>query len=137
MSELMKEAIELLNNTNEKFSKIADAMSDNVASEDFQKVNLVYSIAAQLNVNASQLAGEQKVYEGSCIVNNARATVTIGGFTVRGSVRFEIQQDGKWVKGHRCNSQYGQTFVTEDGTTIILTQEHIGRVTLPLVMDNN
>lgn len=61
MSELMKEAIELLNDTNEKFSKIADALSDNVASEDFQKVN------------------------------NAR----------------------------------------------ILTQEHIGRVTLPLVMDNN
>lgn len=63
-----------------------------------------------------------------------RAEVIIDGFAVRGNVQFEVMVDGNWIKGHRENSQYGQIFRGKE-TTFILTDEHRGRVSLPLVMD--
>lgn len=135
MSETMQKAINLLNETNKEFSQLSDTLSDTIASEDFSKVNLAYTIASQLNVYASQLSGEQKVYEGPCKVNNTRAEVVIDGFVIRGDVQFEVLMNDKWEKGHRTNSQYGQVFVSKTAGTVILHEAYTGRVTLPLVMD--
>lgn len=135
MSERMEQAIELLNKTSTQLSAIVDALSEHIAEEDFHKVNLAYTIASKLSVDASQLDGEPKVYEGPCEVNNRTATVTIDGFTIRGNIQFEIFVDDKWVKGHRCNSQYGQMFLTSEGSSVLLSESIKGRVTLPLVMD--
>lgn len=131
----MQEAIKLILDTNDELNRLSDILSDDIRNEDFEKVNLIYFLAAQLNVAASQLTGEAKTYEGACIVNNGRAEVIIDGFAVRGNVQFEVMVDGNWIKGHRENSQYGQIFRGKE-TTFILTNEYTGRVSLPLVMDN-
>ena len=103
----MQEATELIRKANEELNRLSDILSDDIRNEDFEKVNLIYFLAAQLNVAASQLTGEAKNYEGACIVENGRAEVVINGFAVRGKE-----------------------------TTFILTDDYKGRVTLPLVMDN-
>lgn len=135
MSKLVEEAVKVLTEASENMGRISDELSDNINTEDFEKVNLAYEIAAVLDVYQSQMSGEEKVYEGSCEVNNQRGEVVIDGFKVRGNIQFEIQIDGEWVKGHRVNSQYGQAFCSFEKGSYILTSDYLGRVTMPLKMD--
>lgn len=116
-------------------SLISDQFSVNISQEDFEKANLAYKSAAFLNVYASQMSGDEKVYEGLCQVDNGRAVVIINGFEVRDHIQFEIFADGKWLKGHRENTQYGQVFYSREGNSYILTSDYKGKVTLPLKMD--
>lgn len=135
MSELVNQAAVVLKEAAEKMRKISDQLSADIGQEDFEKVNLAYKSAAVLDVYASQMSGEEKVYEGFCQIDNGRAVVTIGGFEVRDNIQFEIWSDGKWIKGHRQNTQYGQAFYFEGGNSMILTSDYKGKVTLPLKMD--
>lgn len=134
MSQLLDEAIAILEDASKKLSKVSDEMSENIDKEDFDKVNLTYKAVAALDVYASQISGETKVYEGPCEVNNKLAEVIIQGFAVRDNIEFEIQVNGKWIKGHRQNSQYGQVFQAYQEGVYTLTSDYIGRVTLPLKM---
>lgn len=90
MSKLVEEATKVLKAAAVDMDRISDEMSDNISSEDFEKVNLAYETAAALDVYASQMSGEEKVYEGHCEVDNGRAEVIIDGFKVRGKIQFEI-----------------------------------------------
>lgn len=121
--------------TKRQMSLISDQFSVNISQEDFEKANLAYKSAAFLNVYASQMSGDEKVYEGLCQVDNGRAVVIINGFEVRDHIQFEIFADGKWLKGHRENTQYGQVFYSREGNSYILTSDYKGKVTLPLKMD--
>lgn len=135
MSKLVEEATKVLKAAAVDMDRISDEMSDNISSEDFEKVNLAYETAAALDVYASQMSGEEKVYEGHCEVDNGRAEVIIDGFKVRGKIQFEIMIDGEWVKGHRMNSQYGQVFYSQKKGSRIISPDDMGRVTMPLKMD--
>lgn len=131
-----EEAKLLLKNTSERICTLTDILADDSEKYDVPKLSLIYETAARLQVSSSQLEERTDVFEGPCIVNNKRATVTIGGYEIRGNIVFEIQKDGKWVKGHRYNSQYGQTFIDYDGTSTILNDAIQGRVTHPLKTDD-
>lgn len=131
-----QEAVDLLKKTNEEKNRISDAYSQKYTPEELEDVTKVYYAAAEINVLASQLASEEMVCEGPCKVDNVRSVVTVGGFTVRGKVQFEIEMNGEWIKGHRDNSQYGQVFVSAQGSAI-LSENIKGRVRLPLSMDEN
>lgn len=135
MSELVDKAAAVLKEAAEKMSDISDQFAVNISKEEFEKANLAYKSAALLNVYASQMSGEEKVYEGLCQIDNQRAVVTISGFEVRDNIQFEILSDGKWIKGHRENTQYGQVFYSREGNSYILTSDYMGKVTLPLKMD--
>lgn len=132
MSELINEAAAILEDARTKMSKVSDELSMNIDTEDRKKVNLAYRVAAALDVYASQMSGEEKVYEGPCEVNNLLAEVVIQGVAVRDNIEFEIQMDGQWVKGRRENSQYGQIFLSDEKGSCILTSDYVGRVTFPL-----
>lgn len=136
MSKAMDEAVGLMKATDDEISRLMDQISDDFEKEeDHSKANKLYVMSSYLDVFATTLSGEEKVYEGPIEVNNQRACVSIDGFEVRGNVQFEILDGDRWIKGHRQNSQYGQVFMTCEGASIILTSDHRGRVTLPLVMD--
>ncbi len=135
MSKLVEEAVKVLKEASVNIDRISDELSDNIGTEDFEKVNLAYEIASVLDVYTSQISGEEKVYEGHCEVDNKRALVAVDGFKVRGKIQFEIMIDGKWAKGHRINSQYGQVFYSSETGSRILTSDDLGRVTLPLKLD--
>ena len=132
MSELVKEAAAILADAGSRLDKVLETLSLNIQMEDFEKVNLAYRAAAALDVYASQISGEEKVYEGPCEVNNQLAEVVIQGFAVRDNIQFEIQVDGKWITGCRQNSQYGQIFQAGKDGVYILTTDYLGRVTAPL-----
>lgn len=134
MSDLTKEAAAVLADAGRKISSLSDKLSANIQTEDFEKVNLAYRAAAALDVYASQMSGEVKVYEGPCEINNRLAEVVIQGFAVRDNIQFEIQVDGKWITGYRQNSQYGQVFHTRQNGVYILTSDYRGRVTAPFKM---
>lgn len=135
MSKLVEEAVKVLKEASVNMDRISDELSDHIETEDFKKVNLAYEIAAMLDVYESQMSGEEKVYEGHCEVNNRRAEVVIGGFKVRGDIQFEMKLNGEWVKGRRMNSQYGQIFFSTEKGSHIITSDDMGRVVLPLKMD--
>ncbi len=135
MSKLVEEAVKVLKEASVNMDHISDELSDHISTEDFEKVNLAYEIASVLDVYTSQMSGEEKVYEGHCEIDNKRAEVTVDGFKVRGNIQFEIMIDGDWVKGHRMNSQYGQVFCSSEKGSRILTADDLGRVTMPLKMD--
>lgn len=86
-------------------------------------------------VKASRLGERNGTIERPCYINNIRVTVTIDDYEILGDIKFEIQKDGQWIKGHRSNSQYGQVFVGHDGPSILMTEGMVGRVTQPLQMD--
>lgn len=139
MKEELNQAIELIKATNDQVSRLIDKIQDEWDGNDHDLAHKVYVIASYLNMFASHLSGESKTYEGPVEVNNARSSISIDGFEVRGDVQFELLEDGNWIKGHRENSQYGQVFMTQnygEGSGVILCDAYRGRVTLPLTMDN-
>ena len=133
MSEKMDAAIKFLTDASAIFGKHADSLVENIANEDFAKVNEVYKTAAKLSVLASQFS--KQVYQGNCELHNSTASVMVDGFPIRDRIIFEVMVDGQWVRGHRENSPYGQVFVTAEGSSFILTNEHLARVQCPLDME--
>lgn len=133
---LMDEAIGLMKATDDEISRIVDQMAPKSGAEEGAATSyMLYVISSYLNVFATNLSGEEKIYEGQIKVDNGRSCVFIDGFMVQGNVQFELLEGVNWVKGHRENSQYGQIFKRSDGSATILTSDHRGRVKLPLVMD--
>ncbi len=137
MSKLVDEAVETLRVANDKMAQLSDAFCENIKTEPLGKPYLAYEISTLLQMYLSQMSGEEKVYEGPCIVDEQSKKVTIQDFEIRGNLQFEVNVDGEWIKGHRGNSQYGQVFCAKEKGTFILTSNYIGRVKLPLRMDNN
>lgn len=137
MSEYMDQAVALLQETGKKFGELVDEIAVNIDKEDHAKAHQAYLIAAEMDVRASQLSGEEKTIEGKCEVNNACAKVVIGDVSLRGNMQFELEIDGEWCKGHRDNSELGQVFYshTPGKSGHILTQDDNIRVTFPLTMD--
>ncbi len=137
MSKYMDQAVALLQETGKKFGELVDEIAVNIDKEDHAKAHQAYLIAAELDVRASQLSGEEKTVEGKCEVNNVCAKVAIGDVSLRGNMQFEVEIDGEWCKGHRDNSQWGQVFYshTPGKSGHILTQDDNIRVTFPLTMD--
>lgn len=136
MSQYINDAIELLKETSAKLGMYVDQYADGPSDDDtWEKAHCLYQIAAELQVQASQLGECSGSIEGHCHINNARSTVSVGDYEIRGDIQFEIQKDGKWIKGHRSNSEYGQVFIGHDGSSTIMTEGMIGRITQPLKMD--
>lgn len=109
MSGLVDKAAAILQEAAESMRKITDEFVDR-GEGGLAEANLAYRSTASLQVFASQMSGEKKVYEGPCEVDNGRDLVSIDGFEVRDNIQFEILYEGKWIKGHRYHSQYGQAF---------------------------
>lgn len=136
MNHYIEEAITITKEASERICSLVDQYADSQETENMGEAQSLYQLAAELQVKTSQLTDCKEVYEGACHVNNLRATVEIGGYEIRGKIAFEIQKDdGTWIKGHRDNSQYGQVFAGNDGSSVILSDEIHGRVTHPLQMD--
>lgn len=137
MSEYMEQAVSLLKNTSEQLNELVDKIAVNIEHEDHDKAHEAYLALAALDVYTSQISGEDKTVEGKCEINNVCAKVVIGGVSIRDRIQFEIKIDGKWYKGHRDNSQYGQVFYSHEDMANghILTHDDDGRVIFPLQMD--
>lgn len=135
MGKYMDQAVELLQETAAKFGELADEIARNIQQEGFDEANRAYQTAAELDILASRLSGEEKVVEGKCEVNNICAKVVVGGVSLRGNMQFEVEIDGKWEKGHRYSSQYGEVFLSHVSDSHILTGDYKARVTFPLKMD--
>ena len=74
MSPNVNKAISLIEETNDEISNLIDQISDHFETEDDpERAHKIYEIALYLNVFASALSGEKKVYEGSIIVDNVRS----------------------------------------------------------------
>lgn len=134
MNQYIKEAIELLNDTSIKLGVYVDQYADD-PGDDWEKAHRLYLIAAELQVQASQLGDCSGSAEGPCRISNGRSTVSVGDYVIRGDIEFELQHDGEWIKGHRENSRYGQVFFRRGESPIIMSEDMIGRVTEPLKMD--
>lgn len=132
MSKQMDEAMKFLADASNVFNKYVTELSKNSGQEDFAQLNEMYRTAAKLSVLASQFSTQK--YEGPCQIDNQTASVWIDGFQVRDKILFEVLLDGKWQMGYRENSQYGQVFIPEGGSSCILTSEMMGRVQCPLKM---
>lgn len=135
MGKYMDQAVELLQETAVKFGKLADEIARNIQEEGFDEANRAYQTAAELDILASRLSGEEKVVEGKCKADSDCAKVVVGGVSLRGNMQFEVEINGEWEKGHRENSQYGQIFFSQTSSSHILTEGYNGRVTFPLRMD--
>ena len=134
MNQYINDAIKLLQDTSKKLGMYVDQYADD-PGDDWEKAHRLYQIAAELQVQASQLGDCSGSIEGPCHISNGRATVSVGDYEIRGNIEFELQQDGEWKKGHRENSQYGQVFRAHDKSVIIMSEGMTGRVTEPLKMD--
>lgn len=132
MSKQMDEAMKFLADASNVFNKYVTELSKNSGQEDSAKLNEMYHTAAKLSVLASQFSTQK--YEGACQIDNQTASVWIDGFQMRDKILFEVLIDGIWKTGYRENSQYGQVFMAEDGSSCILTSEMAGRVQFPLKM---
>lgn len=135
MGQYAEQAAKYLSKAAAEFGDYVDNAARHITEEDFGKVTALYQEAAALDVSASQLMGEEKVVEGECQVDNVCAKVTVGGVSLRGKMQFEIKLNGEWVTGHRDNSQYGQVFVSKNGSQTILSGGEQAKVTFPLHMD--
>lgn len=137
MSKYVEQAAALLQETSKTFGELVDQIAVNYEHEEHAKAHQAYLFAAEMDVCASQLLGEEKVVEGKCEVDNQCAKVMVGDVSLRGKMQFEVEIDGQWYKGHRDNSRWGQVFYPgspEKGVHILSQDDNI-RVTFPLVMD--
>jgi hypothetical protein len=132
----VEKAKKLLETTNREFTDLMN----NIFIEDapLEELNKLYNTTAELNVMTSQLIDKEGVIEGVIEVDNRRSKVVIGGIDFRGNMEFEMQFNGRWYKGFRSNSNYGQVFNGTDVETnesivqIIESGTNKGRVNLPL-----
>ncbi|MCL2054347.1 MAG: hypothetical protein FWG90_07965 [Oscillospiraceae bacterium] len=127
----VEKAKEVLKKANREFTDLCRIIAEEVPID--KDALQIYRTTAELNILTSQLIDkdEPRTYEGAIEVNNRQAMVSIKDIEIRGSIEFEIEQEGNWVRGRRENSQYGQIFIG-DGISLILSDGMKGRVSLPL-----
>jgi dipeptidase D len=68
------------------------------------------------------------LHEDVIIVRNEMSMVLIKDVEITGDMEFELLHDGAWIKGCRQNSRYGQIFVGDGVTQIIVSGQSRGRV---------
>ena len=131
MSELFNQVKETFKQAQKEIEETGGRMVAEI-NEDFDNRNLVYYAMADVSVIASQIQYKDCTEEhtGPVEVDNVQSMVIIDGIEIRGDVQFEILQDGKWIAGHRENSQYGQVM-----RGVILHNQIQGKVVLPLKHD--